>query len=351
MASVVFDKVKISGVACAVPKEKYCSADFTAEFGEEEVRKFIEMTGVKERYATHEKQTASDLCYEAARKLIDHKGYEADSFDGLIFVSQTPDYHTPATALVLHKRLGLKKDCVAFDVNLGCSAYVYGVYLMASLVASGAVKRGLLLVGDAGPYRKRDDDHSNNMLFGSAGSATIIESGDEQIKCLMKSDGTGYKVMITPGGESRFPIDEEHQDWSRQRAFMDGEETFLFSITKVPSAIKEFMKDFSCSVDDFDYFAFHQANLFMLKHIAKKIKLPEEKMPVSIDRFGNTTAASIAVTITDLCQNREVPEVLRLVLCGFGIGLSWGVVSCNIESKDVLPIIHTDEYFEEAFDE
>ena len=349
MATATFQNVKITGLCCAVPTHVDSIYDFNGLFGEKSVEKFIATTGVKERHFVHDLQTNSDLCYVAAEQLISHKGYEKDSFDGIVLVTQTPDYARPATAHVLHKRLGLSKDCMAFDINLGCSGFVYGVNIVASMIQSGALKRVLLCCGESHTCLSPTDDKATSMLFGDAGSAVILESGNDTIRTLLKADGEGYRAILTAGINARVKIDPNHFDYDRVKETMDGDAVFEFAIIQVPRSFKEFFKTFGGTIDDYDYCIFHQANLFMLEHIRKKIKLPVEKMPISMDRYGNTSSVSIPLTIADLCQKQECKEKIHFISSGFGVGLSWGIASFTLDKKDILPIIETDDYFKEAF--
>lgn len=197
MATANFSNICISGIACAVPKNVVDNDTYSSTLGDLEVKKFIENTGVKKRYVSHSKQTTSDLCYEAASKLLKHKEHDSESIDALIFISQTPDYIQPATSHILQKRLGLAKSCMCLDVNLGCSGYVYGMFLASSLIQSGAVDRVLLLVGDI--LRKNPvTEIKDQMLFGDAGSATIVERGENTVQGILNANGEGYTSLITP---------------------------------------------------------------------------------------------------------------------------------------------------------
>lgn len=349
MATAIFEGVKITGMACAVPTHIENVCDFSEVFGKESVEKFIATTGVRERRRVGAKQTNSDLCYAAAERLIAHKGYEKDSFDGIILVTQTPDYLIPATSHILHKRLGFSKDCMAFDINLGCSGFVYGLNIAASMIKAHALRRILLCCGEADALQMPKGDKSIDMLFGDAGSAMIVEAGDDMIHTLLKADGEGYQTILTPGVSARVKVDYENFDYHRIRSTMDGGAVFEFAISQVPRSFKEYFKAFGGTIDDFDYCVFHQANLFMLEHIRKKIKLPPEKMPISMDRYGNTSSVTIPLTITDLCQRESVKERIHFITSGFGVGLSWGIADFTMDRKDILPVIETDDYFREAF--
>lgn len=349
MSVATFDGIKITGLACAVPTNVSSVYDFVDSFDRESVEKAVKTTGVRERHFVKGNQTNSDLCYEAAEKLIEHKGYSKDSFDGIVLVTQTPDYARPATAHILHMRLGLNNDCMAFDINLGCSGFVYGINIVASMIKAGALNRVLLCCGESHTCLSPENEKSTSMLFGDAGSAIILEKGEGDIRTLLRADGTGYRAILTPGINARVKVDVKNFDYDKIKETMDGGAVFEFSIFQVPRAFKAFFKTFDECIDNYDYCVFHQANLFMLEHIRKKIKLPKEKMAISMDRYGNTSSVSIPLTIADLCQREEVSETIRFITSGFGVGLSWGIADFTLDKKDILPIIETDEYFKEAF--
>jgi len=322
--------------------------DFENTFTQAEVEKFVQTTGVRQRHYVQGAQTNSDLCYEAAERLIAHKGYEKGSFDGLIYVTQTPDYMTPATSHIIAHRLGLSIDCACMDVNLGCSGFVYGLEAASAMLKAGSRKRVLLCCGEAHTALSPQDDKSSSMLFGDMGSATIIEAGEGCIRTLLKSDGEGYRAIIMPGITARVKVDFPYIEYDRVKSTMDGGAVFEFAIVQVPRAFKAFFREFGGGIDDYDACVFHQANLFMLEHIRKKIKLPPEKMPVSMDRYGNTSSGSIPITICDMLEREPRENPVRLISSGFGVGLSWGVADFTLDPKDVLPIIETDAYWEDA---
>jgi len=348
MANAIFNNIHIGGIACAVPENVEKITDYIDELGESEVYKFMDTTGVKERHVGSGNQTTSDLCFVAAEQLIKDKQIDRESIDAVIFLTQTPDYIEPATSHVLHKRLGLSKNCIAFDINLGCSGYVYGLYLASTMLQGGNMKRILFLAGEA-PIENPETPIKDVILFGHAGTATIIERGNTEMKCLLKANGEGYSALIMPGGATRNLITDSKSYYKQTALHMDGAAVFGFTITEIPRAFKEFFDLYGGDINDYDYCVFHQANLFILKQLARKIKLPLEKMPVSLDRYANTSSASIPLGIVDLCEREQVPETIKLITSGFGIGLSWGVVSLEVDSKNVLPIIYTNDYYEEAY--
>jgi len=349
-----FENIKISGIACAVPKKKDILLEkYASTFGKDDVQKFSKMTGVASRHVTVQEQTASDLAYAAAEHLIKHKSIDASSIEVLIFVTQTPDYRMPSTACVLHHRLGLSKDCLAFDINLGCSGYVVGLQTISALMHSSNIKRGLLLVADTINKGIAPEDKSSCMLFGDAGAATLLEKRQDSpaIHTAMRTDGNGYKAIIIPAGAYRnMDVPKEKTLWgdgnirSDYDLYMNGADVFNFTLSEVPILINEFMADANTTVEDYDALILHQANVYILKQIMKRTKFPKEKTPISMDRYGNTSVTSIPLTIADSYGSISNGGV-RLLMCGFGIGLSWGVVSCVLETDDILPIIETDKIY------
>ena len=352
-----YNNIKISGIASAVPTKLVKSTDYSEKFGEETVSKFIEMTGIKEHRQTLEHQTASDLGFVAADFLLKEKKIDRESIGALIFGAHSTDFRRPATACVLHKRLGLTKNCAAFDVNLGCSAFVYAATIASSLLATSDIQKVLVIVGETMTKMTSPDDRSSIMLFGDGGSAILLEKAEENssIKSILKSDGNGWKSIICPSGGFRnmvapteFMMFPDGYNRSMYKTYMNGTDVFSFTISDVPKTIKEFFEKTETSVDDYDCFAMHQANQFIHKQLAKKIKIPMEKMPLSLDRFGNTSAPAIPLTLCDKYGNDTDSKELNTLMCGFGVGLSWGVVSAKINTADIYPIIETDDYFKEG---
>lgn len=345
MATGILNNVEIKGIACAVPDRIINSEEYNEVFGEESVQKFINMTGIKRRHVALDEQCASDLCYVAAKKLMEKLNWEPKSIDALIMITQTPDYAVPATACVLQHRLGLGEDCIAFDVNLGCSAYVYGLWLAATMISTQSLNRVLLLIGDTSNYGINPNDSATAMIFGDGGTATALEKTEgKSMKYFLKTKGSGYKCIIVPAGHarSRCRTNTEASDYELS---MNGSEVFTFTITDVPRTIKSFMLEHNIDKNDVDMYVFHQANLFILKHLAKKLNIPLEKLAVSIDRYGNTSGESIPLTLVDALGAEEGDETINLLLCGFGVGLSWGGIYLEMNKSACLPMIYTNEYF------
>jgi 3-oxoacyl-[acyl-carrier-protein] synthase-3 len=355
MIASIIEGVKISGVASAVPTRKVMSTDYIPLFGNNTVSKIIATTGVKESYHVNDMQTAGDLAYAAGRHLLDNMGVPPESIGVLIFIVTYQDYFVPATANVLHHRLGLSKDCMAFDVNLSCSGFVIGLQIAGSLLKSLGASRALLLLGDTTSKVVSPDDRSR-MLFGDAGAAVMLEADNsaENINFGIKTDGSRFKSIIVPAGAFRQPnAGRTPERWfdgnirTNYNLFMDGQNVFAFSITDVPSLIFEFLQHHNIKIHDFDVGVFHQPNVFILNRIAKKIGLPLDKMPLSLDKYGNTSCASIPVTLSDAYGSLS-GKSLKTMFCGFGVGLSWAVASCVLDADVILPVIHTDEYYNDG---
>lgn len=347
-----FNNVKISGIAVAVPTQNVPIESFNSVFGEESVTKFSEMTGVKSVHRAFLQQTASDLAFEAARNLIDKQGIEINEIGQLIFVTQKPDYRVPASAFLLHKRLGLPSSCDCTDINLACSGFIYGVHSAMAGMQHSKHKYTLVLTGDTSVRSIAPRDRSMVMLFGDSGTATLIETTDHQINShfALRTDGNRFKAIITPAGAYRnigLPLAPEIWGDEIERSdydtHMKGMDVFGFSITDVPKLIKELMSHIDSTVDDYDYFALHQANMYILKQISRKIKIPAEKLPVALDRFGNNSSNSIPLVLADHF-GMVVDKEIRVMMSGFGAGLSWACCDTSINVNGINPIIFTDNH-------
>ncbi len=351
-----YNNIRIAGMAAAVPKNIIATESFKERFGKEEVDKFMLMTGITQTRHTSEHQTASDLAYKAAKELIEKKKINQKEIGALIFGTTSPDYRRPASAFVIQKRLGLSTETAVFDINLGCSSLIYGLQVVSSLMNSSNINKALLLLGDTATKTTNPDDRASIMIVGDAGVAILVEKTENAspITSLVRSDGNGYRYLIVPGGGYR-NLNASHEvkvcpdgnKRSLHNSFMQGTSVFTFTISDVPRLLKDYLELTKTTVEDYDAFAFHQANLYILKQIAKKVKIPFEKMVMSIDKYGNTSGASPIVSLCDVYANTGKKN-LKVMLCNFGVGLSWGVTSIEINTDDILPIIEDDEIFEEG---
>lgn len=345
-----YDGIRISCIAASVPENKVDIAAMADDPGEDPkfVKFFMKKTGIAGKHKCGMDQTASDFSYTAAKQIEAAGKYIPNEIGVLINITQNPDYRTPSTALVLHKRLGLDKNCIAFDVNLGCSGFVYGISLAAGLLTNSDAKKALLLVGDTlGRGRKGlgIDQRSSNttLLFGDASAAVLLEKAENScIKSALMSDGTGHKALSTPYNAWKHPAGPESIP-------SDDIAVFNFTINEVPALIREFLKRIGTEIDIYDDLVLHQANMMIIKNIAKRVGMPMEKVPVSLDRFGNTSGASVPLTIVDKYGTCGESKEIRLLTSGYGVGLSWGAVEVKMNTDDILPLTFGKDRYDDGY--
>jgi len=357
MAYNTLKNVAIRGIACAVPKNVVKAEAYNDIFGEKNVKKFVETAGVKQRHVTLARPgmaaiTAADLCCEAADRLMNHLNIDRNTIDAIIMITQLPDYGaSPANACVLQYRLGLSKECMAYDINQGCSGFIYGLYVGGCHLQNGN-KKILVLAGDA-MHKISEVDKTQMMMFGDCGSATLLECDEkaEEMSFLIRTIGSGFRYLMVPAGGSRHRwADGEKKDRgdgalrSDYDAYMDGTEVFNFTIKEVPVLINDYYSKKNLDNDKFELFVLHQANLFMLNYLAKKIKFSTGKMPLSLDRYGNTSSASIPLTLCDYFNRNNVTydKELNILASGFGVGLSLGVTDFKLRAGQCLPVFEVD---------
>lgn len=354
MAFLEFKNVRIAGISAGVPKNVASNLhpsdqdNISHEYTPEE---YVKTTGVEERRVSSE-LTTSDLCYAAAKQLIQDLGWDKNDIGALIFVSQTPDYILPATACILQDRLGLNKECYAEDVALGCSGWVYGLSTALGLLGEAKIKKALVLCGDA-KKRFRIDNLLRDPLFGSAGTATAVEfcDGEKGFRFHFGTDGSGFDAIITPDMGSRSPVTpnsfkmEEYEGKPSMRLMtrMKGMDVFSFGITTAPKSVKKLAEYYGFDYQDADYVIFHQANMKMNNMIAKKLKLSPEKVPSCMYRFGNTSSASIPLTIVGELRGKFEDRSTKFICCGFGVGLSWGTVEFETNNIVVSELVEVDD--------
>lgn len=331
MAFLSCPNVRIAGISAGVPANVVSNLSIGELSKEYDAGAFVELTGVKERRTGN--FTASDLCIPAAERLISDLKWEKEEIDAVVFVSQHGDYIVPATACIIQDRLGLDTNCYALDISLGCSGFVYGLSVLGSIIsAGGTVRKGLLMCGDAKRRVAVDDP-----LFGYAGTVTALEykEGIDGLKFHFGTDGSGFDAIIIPDGGARNQITEkslipEEIDGKRYlplQSRMKGMDVFSFGISTAPKSIKMLAEHFDFDYQTSDYFVFHQANMKMNNMIVKKLKLDESKVPSCMYHFGNTSSASIPLTIVTQLKGKIENRPTKFICCGFGVGLSWGSVA------------------------
>lgn len=349
-----FNGVRVSAVVSCVPKNERRIDDELELFGgdAQKVDRIKRTIGLDRRRVVEPGTTTADLCRAAAEHLFQRAGVDRQQLDAVICVTQTPDYLQPCNAAVLHGQLGLKKNCAALDVNLGCSGYVYGLWLAHMMIAAGGCERVLLLAGDTISRLVHPQDGSVAPLFGDGGSATLLERDSAQGSAWfsLATDGQGYDKLIVPAGGQRCPAsaataqvfeDAEGNSRSAENLYMDGVEVFNFTIQVEPQAVRELLDYARIELDAVDYFVFHQANRYILGNIAKRLKVDVAKVPMrAVERYGNQSSASIPSALCDELSGvltAKAPQ--RLLLSGFGVGLSWASAVVELSRLKVCDMI------------
>lgn len=348
MAFIQIPNVAIRGISACVPKNVIKNESLSDLFPEEELKKTIESVGIVERRIVDANVCASDLCFKAAKKLFDEMSIDRESIDVLIFMSQTSDYRIPATAPILQHRLGLSKDTICFDVNLACSGYVYALTTAMTYLNLPNVNKVLLLDGETFSKIVNPKDKTNALLYGDAGTATLLEKSEgDGFKAVLHTDGEGWNAVCVPGGGCRNPFSEtslqeaEREDGSlgnELEVYMNGIDVFNFTLRVVPKSIKELLEKTETNISDYGSIVFHQANKFMIEFFAKKLKYDMANVPISLNKFGNTSSATIPLTIVSELKNWNADNK-KVIVSGFGAGLSWATASLDLSNTHICELI------------
>lgn len=353
MALIKYDGVGITALSAAVPKTVINNYEYTEFFPADQVKEIVDKVGIKERRFADENTCASDLCYAAAEKLISDNNIDRSEIDLLIFVSQTPDYRMPATSVILQHRLGLGNQVMAFDINLGCSAFIYGLSTVYALMQQNGLRKALLLDGETRSKVYSPKDRRSAFLFGDAGVAALIERSDRfgESYFSLNSDGSRESLIKINGGGYRNPssietlkekvVDEYGNIRSDEHGYMQGADVFNFVIREIPSDIKSILEFADIQKDSLDYFVFHQANDFMNAYLVKKLKLDRAKVPCTISKYGNTSSVSVPLTIVSELQNHlntaKVPT--KVLLSAFGVGMTWASAILDFHECKISDIV------------
>jgi len=335
----VVNNVRMAGLCVAMPRHEELIAE--SDYASPEMRsRFTAATSIERRRLCAPDQFCSDLAVAAASRLLDDLHWSRDGIDAVVLVTQSPDLFLPATACIIQERLGLGTGCAAFDVNLGCSGYPYGLYIAGSMVRAQGCRRVLLLVGDtAGKVNPALDPQPP--LFGDAATATALEWSEEgpTFHFSLHTNGCGWdKIMERkPGGRPGLDFDVFRQVVGADGAVhvntqyqLKGEDVFNFSVRTAPDAVEAMLQQVGWSKEEVDFFVFHQANRMINDRIRRQLKLDAARVPSTLPAFGNTSSATIPVTMADQLRAQLRGARHKLILCGFGVGLSWGTVACEV---------------------
>lgn len=328
----------IRAIATHLPARRLDNMELSQAFPEWSPEKIALKLGIRERRIAGPDETAADLAFEAGMNLLRSEPTLADRVDFLIFCSQAPDYFLPTTACILQDRLGLRRSIGALDINLGCSGYVYGLSLAAGLISSGAARCVMLLTADTYSKFIHPGDRSVRTLFGDGAAATLIEAGgDGEIgPFTFGTDGSGANSLIVPSGGARLArskstgvskTDAAGNTRSLDHLAMNGAGVMSFTLREVPRMCQQMEEITGVSLADYDLVLAHQANKFMLDALQARLGLPDKKFPRYYELVGNTVSSSIPFLLADLLESGAIQRGDRLLLLGFGVGLSWAASS------------------------
>lgn len=327
-----YHKAKIKGVVSTIGDKEiiFLQNAKRAGISDKEALRLQKMMGFESRYVVSEDfVTTSDLCVNSARILLEEMRVPLDSIDGLLFVSQTPDYQTPATSISMQDRLGLKTNTVCYDINLGCSGFIYGLSSAFGLIEAG-LQRVLLCVGDVASKIIDPSDQSIVPIMGDAGSCILIEAQHSESWFQLYSDGSGKDSLIMPNSGAR---QEQSYTGKKPTLRMNGADVFTFSIKQVPPMINKLCEDVGIEKSEIDYFILHQPNQYMVEQIGKRLKIPSQKLPSRTQSlFGNQNSASIPGTLNGLLSETVRCSQIKVCLAGFGVGLSWGAAILTLDN-------------------
>ena len=310
MAFIRTQNVRIAGISAVIPSNQVSNQDLQ-NLSQESIDLLIQTTGINSRRIAPKSLSTSEMCFTAAEKIIEELKWDRNDIEVLILVTQTPDQPIPGSSMLLQERLGLPNTCMAMDLNQGCAGYVYGLSTIMSLMSGSKLKKGLLLVGDTITHLLDDSDQSTVPIFSDAGTATALEFNTEANEAIfnLQTDGKGFEAIQQKRGEAMK---------------MNGHEVFHFGLKEVVPNVRTTLENSNKTVEEIDHFVFHQANLLLNESIRKKLKIPTEKVPYTLNEFGNTSCATIPLTIVKSLGKELKSNSRTCLLSGFGVGLSWG---------------------------
>nr|WP_280528720.1 ketoacyl-ACP synthase III [Providencia huaxiensis] len=336
-------KAKIKALGKYLPMKVLSNEQLADEFPTWSVEKIYEKTGIKKRHISEEKETCSSMAIKAAEDLFKKTNLDRKDIDYILLCTQSPDYLLPTTACIVQNKLNIPKTAGALDFNLGCSGYVYGLSLAKGLIESHQAKNILLITSEMYSKYINNKDKSVRTLFGDAATATLVSAVESEHDLIHSfifgTDGNGAENLIVPHGGSKEPIsDSSNQEFednhgnvrSPKNLYMNGAEILTFTLLNVPKSINAVLEKAAISKESINKVIFHQANKFMLDKLKKKIGFSDEQFLVSYEEYGNTVSSTIPLGIINGIDNKEIDSTKNILICGFGVGYSWG--GCIIES-------------------
>lgn len=324
----------IKHISYYLPQEvldnKALESDFPGISRDENLQKI----GISERRIIDKHETASDLAYKAALALFKEAQIAPSEIDVLLFCAQEFDHYTPATACLLQDRLGIGTNCASLDYNQGCTGFIYGLSLADGFIRNSGAKNVLLITSSAVSKMLHKKDKNSRYVFGDGAAATLIQESDtaRDLSFNFKTDGSRGKYIKVEDGGARNPINEQSYNklsdefgnvYSKATVFMNGTAVFVLAIKTVPNYVLNELINRDLTIDEIDYFVFHQANAFMLNTLRKKLSIPEEKFIISMDSTGNTVSATIPIALKNSLDEGKLKNGDRIMLVAFGTGFTW----------------------------
>lgn len=328
----------ITGIDYYLPEKVITNQELCEKHPRWTSSKIEDKIGIKQRHVAKENETALDLALNAAQKIFSH--YDRGKIDFVILCTQSPEYYLPTTSCILQDKLGLNKSCGAFDFNLGCSGFIYGLAMSKGLIEGGIANNILLLTSETYSKYLHENDIANRSIFGDGASACIIEKSKtgKIHEFILGTDGRGMNNLIVPNGGARNRLelnpklitDESGNQWTCNNLNMNGSEIFNFTIEFIPGVVNDVLNKNNITIQDIDFVIFHQANKYMLEYLRKKIKIPQEKFYNQMLNTGNTVSSTIPIALKDCVDNGLIKQGDKILLCGFGVGYSWGATIITI---------------------
>ena len=325
----------IKYINCYYPNNILTNEDIANQFPDLKIKELTRLTGVHKRYISGKGETSVDMGVSAAEILLTKNNIDRNSIDFIIFCSAGGDFITPASACIIQNRLGLPSNCGAFDFNQGCTGYIYGLSIADGLIQSNNAKNVLLITSEAITKTIHPDDSSNRAIFGDAATATLVSKNNNgsDNKFIFGTDGSKFDKIIIKHGRERYPLPEYAEQDSLDnygnaqndsKFYMDGAEVFNFSVNKAPELVNSLLVQNNITIDDINYFIFHQANQIILETLGKKLKIPKDKLIIDISETGNTVSSTIPIALSNAIRSGKIKRGNRIILAGFGVGFSWG---------------------------
>lgn len=335
----IINNIQIHSIATCLPEGILEMTSLKDKFGEKEVEDTIKGSGIERLHVAANDETTADLCQRAAELILNDNDIDRSTIDGLVLVTESPDYYNPATSCVLQGKLGFSNDCVCFDINYGCSGYIYGIYQAAILIGSGSCNNVLVLAGNTNSKMVTKENKSSLMVFGDAGSATLVTKGDSSLAFHIMTNGYDYQTVLNDRMGFRKWPENRQQSYTPEKKAMEGDDVFSFIVSVGPKTIKTTLDMVGWDKDEVDFYGLHQATKITVDFMRRKLKLKyPERAPFDIANYGNTSATTVPMVLTDWPYRAEGIDTStwhKVILAAYGVGLSWGSIACDLSQTKI----------------